>query len=179
LTTQQRVDLFLGFPESMQDEFWAELERDFRALREYEWLRDDWDHRCLGVDGVERPNYDRIRHSLRPQPVVPDIFKNAQRSIEKRQAIDDALLAIPTADYIEKLAGVPVDKKAIYCPLPDHDDRNTPNFYVYEYNWRCYACGAQGRIYQFAALIWGYSLPLRGQQFNEVFERLASVFRLD
>jgi hypothetical protein len=176
MTLQRRLELFLALDTSVQEAMWANLQRDRLALRIRE--QQEWEFEtCRREDAPQ--SLKAIRRSLEPPPESPPFMEHLNRSIDKRQALDEQLLQVPAADYIEKIARVPVDRKYIYCPLPDHDDTNTPNFYVYEFNWRCYACGAQGRIYQFAALMWGYSLPLRGRAFNEVFERLCSTFRLD
>lgn len=179
MPVELRLDLFAGFPAATQDEFWAELGREWQAQRIYEEQQERYVAEVRGILGEDPPNLHSIKHALRPKPEPPPFLEHLGRTIEKRQAIDDALAAIPAADYIEQIARVRADRKVIFCPLPEHDDSRTPNFYIYEHNWRCYACGAQGRIYQFAGLMWGYTLPLRGRAFNEVFERLCSVFRLD
>jgi len=83
---------------------------------------------------------------------------------------DDPLKALPVAQYVEALTGLAPDASGkLSCPLPDHDDR-TPSFQVYPSNdsWFCFGCERGGRIYQLAALLAGYPLPLRGDDFRAV-----------
>ena len=48
-----------------------------------------------------------------------------------------------------------------FCPF--HDDKNTPNFFVYEetQSWFCYACNHGGDVIKFISLI-------EGKDYNEV-----------
>lgn len=84
---------------------------------------------------------------------------------------DDPLSAIAPAVYMEALTGqVPDTTGKVCCPLPGHDDA-TPSCQVYpdaDRGWYCFGCGRGGRVYDLAALLAGYRLPLRGADFIAV-----------
>lgn len=90
---------------------------------------------------------------------------------------DDPLLEIEPAVYVEVLTGQEVGpSRKVSCPL--HEDR-TPSLHCYDdpaRGWACFGCGQGGRIYQLAALLGGYSLPLRGQDFLAVRDVLLEHF---
>lgn len=83
----------------------------------------------------------------------------------------DALGEIAPAVYMESLTGlVPDAAGKVCCPLPGHEDA-TPSCQVYpdaDRGWFCFGCERGGRIYDLAALLGGYRLPLRGADFLAV-----------
>lgn len=88
--------------------------------------------------------------------------------------------SIPTEHYVHTLTGEEVRQgKRCDCPLPDHDDHSRDFAVTRESDtgWCCYGCNRGGTIFQFAAYLWGYPVPLRGDAFREVRERLQGVFR--
>jgi hypothetical protein len=91
-----------------------------------------------------------------------------------RTEIDRFLLAIPAAEYAQKLAGrSPSRAGKIHCPF--HHDR-TPSLQLYDDGtWYCYgACLAGGSIYDFASRLWG--IETKHRAFLELRARLASEF---
>jgi hypothetical protein len=84
---------------------------------------------------------------------------------------------IPTVDYVHALTGKDVDiRRPSCCPLPDHDD-STASFHAYENNsWVCYGCDRGGRIFDFAAALWGIGGALRGNTFRSLRDRLQEIF---
>lgn len=93
--------------------------------------------------------------------------------------VPDLLADIPPPVYVEALTGLVPDRDGkVSCPLPDHRD-GTPSMHVYEdaeRGWYCYGCGRGGRVYDLAALLGGYRLPLRGDDFIAVREVLLQHF---
>ena len=86
-----------------------------------------------------------------------------------RSALDQQLLAIPAAVYVETLTGRQPNRAGkIRCVF--HDD-HTPSLQLYDHSWYCFACRLGGSIYDFAALIWG--LDTRGHDFLSLRQRLA------
>ena len=83
----------------------------------------------------------------------------------------DPLGDIAPAIYMEVLTGlVPNAAGKVCCPLPDHEDA-TPSCQVYpdaDRGWFCFGCERGGRVYDLAALLAGYRLPLRGSDFIAV-----------
>jgi DNA primase len=59
-----------------------------------------------------------------------------------------------------------------FCPF--HDDKNTPNLYVYEetQSWFCYACNHGGDAIKFIALI-------EGKDYNEIKKRYIHDYAQD
>jgi RepB DNA-primase from phage plasmid/CHC2 zinc finger len=85
--------------------------------------------------------------------------------------LDQQLLALPAAVYVEALTGRQPNRAGkIRCPF--HDDRN-PSMQLYDDGaWYCYgACRTGGSIYDFASNWWG--LDTRGHQFLALRQRLA------
>ena len=90
--------------------------------------------------------------------------------------VDDPLLAIEPARYVEELAGAAVPRhRKVRCPF--HDD-DTPSLHVYDdpaRGWYCFGCGRGGSIYDFAGYLW--HLPsLRGEDFIALRDRLMAAF---
>jgi hypothetical protein len=95
---------------------------------------------------------------------------------------DDPLLAIAPEVYVRRLLGVEVPRHR-KVPCPFHEDRHA-SLHVYETaarGWYCFgACRRGGTIYDLAAPLYfsGQSpeVPLRGERFIEVRERLMAMF---
>lgn len=93
---------------------------------------------------------------------------------------DDPLRELSAVEYVEALTGRrPGRDGKLLCPL--HQER-TPSFHAYPdpaEGWACFGCEAPagrdalgGDIYTFAALLWGYPMQLRDDDFLEVRLRL-------
>lgn len=104
------------------------------------------------------------------------------RAIEQRgrrvqvdgfEAQKDRLLAIPSADYAERLLP-DVERRGRYICCPVHDER-TPSCSLFDTRWHCFGCGAGGSIYDLAGELW--DLARYGRGFHEIHERLVEVFR--
>lgn len=166
---QQRLREFDRAPRSVQDEFWQTLRRNLAAdrestaaLAETHGVEVRGDHRLLEWDERWRRRARRARVLL----TDPESRPFPREEIE-------AVLEVPAAVYVERLTDEPLPRhRRISCPSPDHDD-NDPSCAVYENGWRCFACGASGNAYTFAALLWG--LALNGPQFVELHHRLKAV----
>src|SRR4051794_13364240 len=176
LSGAERLALFSTLPKDTRNEFFGELARERQIRRSYDHQRLVWEQDCLGVDGIAPPSLRRLSYRLAPPPAPRE---EARLGGERRIEIDERLLEIPAEDYVAAIIGADIGRQQpILCPLPGHDDSQRPNFHLYEHNWNCYGCNRGGRIYQFAGLVWGFPLPLRGRAFNEVFGRLCTLFRL-
>jgi DNA primase len=85
--------------------------------------------------------------------------------------VPDQLGDIPPRVYVEALTGlVPTRDGKVSCPLQGHED-GTPSMQVYqdaERGWYCFGCEQGGGVYQLAAILGGYPLPLRGEDFLRV-----------
>lgn len=133
-----------------------------------------WDEHVdeVGLAALPQPWLDRLR---------PPSRRPARASAEQR---DDPLLAIDAATYIEALTGrVPDRRGYVQCPFHKGGQERRPDLKLYGTGWACFACqgpGPSGKlggtIYQFAARLWGYPLPLRGPAFLAVQDRLLDVF---
>lgn len=95
----------------------------------------------------------------------------ASGPVRPLSAVPDRLADIAPPDYVRALTGSEVGRVGkIACPLPGHDDQ-TPSCHVYDdpaAGWHCFGCGRGGTVYTLAALLGGYSLPLRGEDFLRV-----------
>lgn len=91
---------------------------------------------------------------------------------------DDPLKRIPAALYVERLTGQAPDRGGfITCPFHSGGQERTPSLRVFDDGgWFCFGCNQGGGIYQLAALIGGYPLPLRGADFLSVQETLLNHF---
>jgi hypothetical protein len=104
---------------------------------------------------------------------------------EPRRRSHDPLHAIEPARYVESLTGRRVGRDGkVACPF--HPD-NEPSLHVYPDHWTCYSAKCWrgdrpngGDIYNLAGQLWltGQSadVPLRGERFIEVRERLMALF---
>lgn len=89
---------------------------------------------------------------------------------------DDPLRTIPATSYVPELSGRPLDRRG-YCRCPLHGDgqERTPSLLAGGRDpalWHCFACGAGGSVYDLAASLAGYALPLRGAAFIAVRDEL-------
>jgi len=118
---------------------------------------------------------EAAREQAHPAAVV-SIGRRQERRAQTAPAwTDDVLRRIDPPTFVEALTGLHVPPSGmVSCPLPGHDDR-TPSFKAYpdaERGVWCHGCQRGGSIYDFAAQLWGYPLPLRGPDFLEVKRRL-------
>ena len=85
------------------------------------------------------------------------------------RAVPDRLADICPPEYVEALTGLVPDREGkVSCPF--HEDR-TPSFHAYpdaDRGWFCFSCERGGRVYDLAAHLAGYRLPLRGAEFIAV-----------
>jgi hypothetical protein len=89
--------------------------------------------------------------------------------------LDQQLLAIPAAAYVEALTGLRPNRAGKVC-CPFHDD-STPSLQLYDHGWYCFgACHTGGSIYDFGALLFG--LDARGHQFLALRQRLATELQV-
>ena len=72
----------------------------------------------------------------------------------------DPLHRIPATVYVPRLTGRPINHRGyVHCPI--HGTDSVPSLKVYaDGGWKCYGCNVGGRIYQLAALLGGWPLPL-------------------
>lgn len=107
------------------------------------------------------------------RPALPE-RKWTPRPMDPRWQLDD----IPLGEYIHALTGTEIRRgRRANCPFPDHDDHSR-DFAVTRdgTGFCCYGCNRGGTIFQFAGILWGYRLPLRGNVFCEVRDRLLDEF---
>ncbi|HEX3509817.1 MAG TPA: DNA-primase RepB domain-containing protein [Solirubrobacteraceae bacterium] len=117
--------------------------------------------------------------SLLPRDPDPPAFR--ARSKARRRAgtgaLDQALLAVPAAEYVRVLAELEPNREGkVSCPF--HEDSN-PSLQLYpDGGFYCFGsdCRRGGTIYDFAGHLWG--INPRGEGFLELRERLASHFAL-
>lgn len=96
----------------------------------------------------------------------------------------DALKLIPARTYIEALVGRTADERGwVQCPFHKGGQERTPSLYVRGRLWACYGCEPQagkralgGNIFDFAAVAWGYHLPLNRTEYGRVRRRVEGVF---
>lgn len=132
----------------------------------------------LDTDLAEIPA-DWLDHMRKPVAAPPPSSRSAARTDRN----DDPLLDIDAATYIYALTGRTPDSRGyVRCPFHKNGDENRPDLKLYGTTWACFACpgpGPNGKlgggIYQFAGLVWGYPIPLRGPAFLAVQERLYDV----
>jgi hypothetical protein len=93
----------------------------------------------------------------------------SQPSRAATSELDQLLLAIPAATYVQTLTGRHPNRAGkIRCPF--HDD-STPSLQLYDHSWYCFGCRLGGSIYDFGALLFG--LDTHGHQFLQLRQRLA------
>lgn len=89
---------------------------------------------------------------------------------------DDWLKTIPAGQYVPELTARPITHHGyICCPFHSEGQERTPSLLAggrEAHLWKCFACGAGGSIYDLAARLAGYQLPLRGAAFLTVRDGL-------
>jgi len=96
---------------------------------------------------------------------------------------DDPLKLIDARTYFERLTMRSVDDGGwAQCPFHKGGQERTPSLFVRGTLWACYACepfggrrAMGGNVYDLAALLWGFPVPLRGHDFGTVRERLKAT----
>jgi hypothetical protein len=120
-----------------------------------------------------------------PQP-TRSCAPRASHSRTDRDALDRELLAIPATEYVRVLASLTPNRAGkVLCPFHQESRPSLKlypdgTFYCFGRHSKDRACHKGGTIFDFAAAMWfsGQSpdIPLRGRQFIEVRERLATTF---
>jgi len=94
---------------------------------------------------------------------------------ERRQR--DPLLAIPAAIYVEKLTGRRPNRRGyVTCPFHRNGQERTPSLKVDGALWSCFGCSpirpgrecAGGDMFDLAALLGGYPVPLAGRDYRTI-----------
>jgi hypothetical protein len=96
----------------------------------------------------------------------------------------EELKQIPAVDYSVKLADREMDAGGwMQCPFHKGGKEKTPSFRADGTLWACYACEPTpdkatmgGNIFDLAALLWGYPIPLSPMDFSIVRSRLIQEF---
>ncbi len=114
------------------------------------------------------------RVEWRPTPPPPQPRRRPRPPV----LIGEHLRDIAPTDYALAIEGLeaPGNGRKVFCPF--HEER-TPSLALWDdpaRGWNCYGCGRGGTIFEFAAASWGYSVPLRGQAFKDVRDRLLDLF---
>jgi len=93
--------------------------------------------------------------------------------VSDSDATHAVLRAIPTAEYVQRLAGLEPNREGkVSCPW--HEDR-TPSLHLYpDGEWCCFGCRRGGTIYDFAGALW--DMDTKGRAFVELRARLADTF---
>lgn len=142
VSLDDRLGYFEELPAEVRDAFWRELAAEVAGHRE-----------------AERAE-ERDRYGWPRRPRVGRLW-GVRKFPFRRRAIEGGdggtLHLISPPEYVEALAGVPVDGPGqIPCPLPGHEDV-APSFMIYdspERGFYCWGCHAGGDIYNFAAALW-------------------------
>jgi hypothetical protein len=99
----------------------------------------------------------------------------ARKVAPKLKFSTDRLRTIQAADYVETLTGRDCSTGWVQCPFHKGGNERTPSMNVCGTVWACYACDPPpgkntmgGNIYDFAGMLRGYPIPLRGSDFYEV-----------
>lgn len=116
-----------------------------------------------------------------PSDPSPQATRRTWRRASRTQ-LELQLLAIPAGEYVRVLAGrEPNLVGKVLCPFHAERDPSLQlypdgSFYCYGRHSKERACRKGGTIFDFAAAIWG--LGTRGRDFNELCDRLATVFNV-
>lgn len=109
-------------------------------------------------------------------------LKVSSRSPEQEH--DDPIRRIAAADYIARLTGREMARGGLFqCPWHAGGQEWEPSLKVQDSVWSCHGCppilgkrALGGNIIDFAGLLAGYAIPLRGPDYLDVRERLRKVF---
>lgn len=146
---------------------WEDFDRLHPAVQAGAWTQ-------LALEAKRKTDGIACYESVVDVPIQlppPPERKWTPRPMDPGWQLDD----IPTSEYVHALTGTEVEPgRRANCPFPDHEDhsrdfsvtRNDPS------GFHCYGCNRGGTIFQFAAILWGYALPLRGENFRAVRSRL-------
>lgn len=98
----------------------------------------------------------------------------------------DPLRRIPASEYVARLTGRELHRGSLFtCPWHSGGEEWEPSLKVDDEVWVCHGCppilgkrALGGNIYDFAGLLAGYPVPLRGADYLDVKERLRKVFHV-
>lgn len=162
---------FDALTEQEQEALWSQLRTDHDDVNNGAWWLDRWQG---GPEpSVPKPGCGyRLDHPPVPKPERKRLW--APSAVHLGIDLED----IPTETYVYVLAGLEgqARRRRVACPFPEHEDDH-PSFAIYETAFNCFGCNRGGRIWDFAALLWGYNVPVRGDSFREVRARLLELFR--
>jgi hypothetical protein len=133
----------------------------------------DGDPADVALAELPAPWLERVRVQTRTGP-TPKVNPNST----------DDLKQIAALDYAPMLCGREVDAAGwMQCPFHKGGEERTPSFRADGALWACYACepiGGKatmgGNIYDLAALLWAYPVPLSPVNFSIVRSRLIKEF---
>lgn len=115
-----------------------------------------------------------------PSWLLPEVPPVPRRAAMRHEHGDDPLRAIPAGRYVPELTGRTVTARGyVACPFHGDGQERTPSLLAGGRDpalWHCFACGAGGSIYDLAARLAGYALPLRGAAFLTVRDGLAGHY---
>jgi hypothetical protein len=134
--------------------------------RPYEW---DWHPDDFPLAELEGEWLQRVTSPVRV---------NGPRSLNLDPT--DDLRTVDAVDYIYRLSGREANRAGfLRCPFHNDGRERTPSLRASGPLWACHACNPLpgkavmgGNIYDFAGLLWGFAVPLRGADFAEVEARL-------
>lgn len=87
-------------------------------------------------------------------------------------AADDPLTGISADRYYATLTGRDITHGNVQCPFHGDGNERNPSMRLYDTTYYCFGCDQGGSIYEFAGRLWGNLLPLRGDNFKAVRDRL-------
>jgi hypothetical protein len=125
----------------------------------------------IELDPTRRYDLELLVDGLDSPPRRPPAGRTTARRAGRTE-LDRQLLAIPAAEYVRALTGLPPDRTGkIHCPF--HDDR-TASLQLYDDGtWYCFgACKAGGSIFDFAARV--FQLNTKNHDFLKLRARLAA-----
>lgn len=135
-----------------------------------------WDLSPDDVDLAELPEawLQRLR---------PKITRDPNLNLNVRVDHGDDLRLVPAEAYFPALTGRAVVRGGwACCPFHKGGEETTPSLRVDGTLWACHACAPVagkramgGNVYDLAALLWGYPLPLRGIDYLEVQGRVRAA----
>lgn len=94
------------------------------------------------------------------------------------------LLLIPAAEYVARLTGRELQRGNVFtCPWHAGGDEWDPSLKVEGTLWACHGCppilgkrALGGNVFDFAGLLAGYAVPLRGGDYLDIKARLERIF---
>lgn len=151
------------------------------------------DHGYILVAPSVHPDGPRYEWDIHPDDVpLPDLPAAWLERMTTRGRADvpeltvdhaDPLRRVPAAVYVERIAGRSVNRGGFaQCPFHGGGQERTPSLKTSGTLWACHACepilGKRvlgGNVFDFAGLLWGYPVPLRGADYSEVRARLEGL----